>query len=234
MWFRMACAGEGEWRSLFVRGGTCETCKVVGDSTRRRLYSRSVDAGEIVLINYLIRNQYFVIMEQDYAQNRIILLRFEVLWSGMLCHNILPPSSRSNCKLRKQQNFLAVWFYHKCIYILIIIFVVVLLYFNVPYHFHQQPACFPHIILLLLILLLLLLLLLLYSSLVGLGHFFSFLILYTVGRTPWTRDQPFARPLPTHRTTQTQNKRTQCRHPCLQWDLNPRFQHSSERRQFIP
>jgi hypothetical protein len=26
---------------------------------------------------------------------------------------------------------------------------------------------------------------------------------------PWTGDQPFARPLPTHRTTQTQNKRTQ-------------------------
>jgi hypothetical protein len=32
----------------------------------------------------------------------------------------------------------------------------------------------------------------------------SFLILYTVGRTPWTGDQPVARPLPTHRTTQTQ------------------------------
>jgi hypothetical protein len=26
---------------------------------------------------------------------------------------------------------------------------------------------------------------------------------------PWTRDQPVARPLPTHRTTQTQYKRTQ-------------------------
>jgi hypothetical protein len=38
---------------------------------------------------------------------------------------------------------------------------------------------------------------------------FSFLILYTVGRTPWTGDQPVTRPLPTHRTTQTQNKRTQ-------------------------
>jgi hypothetical protein len=31
----------------------------------------------------------------------------------------------------------------------------------------------------------------------------------TVGRTPRTRDQPVARPLPTHRTTQTQTKRTQ-------------------------
>jgi hypothetical protein len=35
------------------------------------------------------------------------------------------------------------------------------------------------------------------------------LILYTVGRTPWTGDQPVARPLPTHRATQIQNKRTQ-------------------------
>jgi hypothetical protein len=48
---------------------------------------------------------------------------------------------------------------------------------------------------------LLLLLSLLYSRLLGLGRFFSFLILNTVGRTPWTGDQPFARPLPTYRTT---------------------------------
>jgi hypothetical protein len=41
------------------------------------------------------------------------------------------------------------------------------------------------------------------------GRYFSFLILYTVGRTPWTGDQPVARPLPTRGTTQTQNKRTQ-------------------------
>jgi hypothetical protein len=27
---------------------------------------------------------------------------------------------------------------------------------------------------------------------------------YTAGKTPWTRDQPVARPLPTHRTTQTE------------------------------
>jgi hypothetical protein len=32
---------------------------------------------------------------------------------------------------------------------------------------------------------------------------------YTVGRTPWRSDQPVARPLPTHRTRQAQNKRTQ-------------------------
>jgi hypothetical protein len=33
---------------------------------------------------------------------------------------------------------------------------------------------------------------------------FQFFILYTVGRTPCTGDQPVARPLPTHRATQTQ------------------------------
>jgi hypothetical protein len=47
-----------------------------------------------------------------------------------------------------------------------------------------------------------------YSHLLGLGPFFSFLILYIVGRTPWTGDQPVARPLPMHRTPQTQNKHT--------------------------
>jgi hypothetical protein len=45
--------------------------------------------------------------------------------------------------------------------------------------------------------------------LLDLGRFFSFLILYTVGRNLWTGDQPVARPLPTHRTAQTQNKCTQ-------------------------
>jgi hypothetical protein len=53
----------------------------------------------------------------------------------------------------------------------------------------------------------------LYSPLLDLGRFFSFLILYTVGRTPWTGDQPVAGPLPTHRTAQTQNKRTQTSMP---------------------
>jgi hypothetical protein len=45
----------------------------------------------------------------------------------------------------------------------------------------------------------------LYSPLT-LGRLFSFLILYTVGRTPSTGDQPFAVPPCTHRTTQTQKK----------------------------
>jgi hypothetical protein len=42
---------------------------------------------------------------------------------------------------------------------------------------------------------------------------FQFIDLYTVGKTPWAGDQPVARPLPTHRTTQTQNKRTQTSMP---------------------
>jgi hypothetical protein len=37
------------------------------------------------------------------------------------------------------------------------------------------------------------------------GLFFHF-DHFTDGRTPWTSDQPVARPLPNHRTTQTQNK----------------------------
>jgi hypothetical protein len=39
---------------------------------------------------------------------------------------------------------------------------------------------------------------------VGPWPLFSFLILYTVGRTPWTGDQPVASPLPTHTKTQTE------------------------------
>jgi hypothetical protein len=47
------------------------------------------------------------------------------------------------------------------------------------------------------------------QTFVGPWPLFQFLNLYTVGRTTWTGDQPVARPLPTHRTTQTQDKRTQ-------------------------
>jgi hypothetical protein len=47
----------------------------------------------------------------------------------------------------------------------------------------------------------------LYSPLLDLGCFLSFLVLYTVSRTPWTGDQPVARRLLIHRTTQTKNKR---------------------------
>jgi hypothetical protein len=44
-------------------------------------------------------------------------------------------------------------------------------------------------------------------------------ILQTVGRTPWTGDQPVARPL--HTQDSTNNK---LRHPCLDWYSNPRSQ----------
>jgi hypothetical protein len=60
---------------------------------------------------------------------------------------------------------------------------------------------------------------------IGPWPLFSFLILYTVGRTPWTVDQPVARPLPTHRTTQTQNKRTQTSMLCVGFETrSPMFE----------
>jgi hypothetical protein len=43
---------------------------------------------------------------------------------------------------------------------------------------------------------------------VGPWPLFQFIHFYAVGRTPWAVDQPVARPLPAHRTSQTQNKRT--------------------------
>jgi hypothetical protein len=46
------------------------------------------------------------------------------------------------------------------------------------------------------------------QGLLDVGCFFSFLILYTVGRTPWTEHQPVARPLPSHRETQTEQTQT--------------------------
>jgi hypothetical protein len=49
----------------------------------------------------------------------------------------------------------------------------------------------------------------LYSPLLGHGRFFSFLFSYAVDMTPWIVDQPIVRPLLEHRTSQTQNKRTQ-------------------------
>jgi hypothetical protein len=58
--------------------------------------------------------------------------------------------------------------------------------------------------------------------LLDLGRFFSFLLLYTFGRTPWTGDQSVARPLPTQRTTQTQNKLIQTSMPWL--GLEPTIQ----------
>jgi hypothetical protein len=55
---------------------------------------------------------------------------------------------------------------------------------------------------------------------VGLGPPFHLLDIYTVGRTPWAGDQPVARPLPTHITVQTQNKRTQTSMPRVGFEPN--------------
>jgi hypothetical protein len=75
-----------------------------------------------------------------------------------------------------------------------------------------------------LLLLLLLLLLWLYSR-CGPWPFIQLPNLYTVGRTLWTSDQPVARPLPTHRTTQTQNKRTQTSMPWVVFEpMIPAFE----------
>jgi hypothetical protein len=65
---------------------------------------------------------------------------------------------------------------------------------------------------------------------VGPWLLFQFVNLYTVGRTPWTGDQPVARSLPAH-TGQHKHKINAHRHPCLKWDSNPRSQCLSGRRQ---
>jgi hypothetical protein len=67
---------------------------------------------------------------------------------------------------------------------------------------------------------------------VGPWPLFSFLILYTVGRTPWMGDQTVERPLPIYRTSQTHNKWD--KHPYLEWNSNPRSQYSTERTHFMP
>jgi hypothetical protein len=55
----------------------------------------------------------------------------------------------------------------------------------------------------------------------------SFLILYTDGSTPWTGDQPVSSPLPTHKTTQTQNKRTRTSLPWMAFEPTiPAFERS--------
>jgi hypothetical protein len=67
----------------------------------------------------------------------------------------------------------------------------------------------------------------LYSSFVGLWPLSSFLILYTVGRTPRTGDQPVSRPLSKDRK---QTKITAHRNPSFKWASNPRSQCWSEQR----
>jgi hypothetical protein len=58
----------------------------------------------------------------------------------------------------------------------------------------------------------------LYSPLLDLGRFYRFLIMHTVGKSPWTGEQPVAKPLTTYRPTQTQNKRTKTSMPCVRFD----------------
>jgi hypothetical protein len=60
------------------------------------------------------------------------------------------------------------------------------------------------------------------QPLIGPWQFFSVSwSFYTVCTIPWTGDQPVARPLPAHRTAQTQNKRTQTSMP--QMGFEPRL-----------
>jgi hypothetical protein len=46
-----------------------------------------------------------------------------------------------------------------------------------------------------------------------------------VGRTPWTKGQPVARPLPTQDNT---TQKDEDKHPCLERDSKPRFQYASD------
>jgi hypothetical protein len=66
----------------------------------------------------------------------------------------------------------------------------------------------------------------LYSPFLDLDHIFSFLILYTVCKTPWTGDQPVARPILTHRINAQ-------RYLCLECDSNSWSPCLSGRRQFM-
>jgi hypothetical protein len=72
----------------------------------------------------------------------------------------------------------------------------------------------------------------LYSFLLGLGRFFNFLIFYTVGTTPWTGISP-SQGSYLH-TGQHRHRTNEHRHPCLEWDSNPRSQCLGGRRQFMP
>jgi hypothetical protein len=53
---------------------------------------------------------------------------------------------------------------------------------------------------------------------VGSSPLFGFLILCTVGKTPWMGDRPVVRPLPIHRTTKAQNKHTEIFMPRVRFE----------------
>jgi hypothetical protein len=64
-----------------------------------------------------------------------------------------------------------------------------------------------------------------YSPLLGSGSFFNFVILYIVDITPCMGDRYVARPLPTHRTAQTQHKCTQISMPWVGFEQTiPEFE----------
>jgi hypothetical protein len=65
------------------------------------------------------------------------------------------------------------------------------------------------------------------TALVNLGRFFSFLILYTVYRTPWMVDQ-LRRKAATYAQNNTKTINVYI-HPCLEWESNLRKQYSSRR-----
>jgi len=56
-------------------------------------------------------------------------------------------------------------------------------------------------------------------------------LLWTFGRTPWTGDQPGARPLPIQDNTTQKNPDT---HSCPERNSSPRSQCSGCRRQYMP
>jgi hypothetical protein len=63
---------------------------------------------------------------------------------------------------------------------------------------------------------------LLFQPIQGAGLLFSSEIIFRDGRTSWTSDQPVARSLPKHRTTQTQNKhihKHQTSIPCVGFEV---------------
>jgi hypothetical protein len=66
--------------------------------------------------------------------------------------------------------------------------------------------------------------------LLDLGCFFCFLIVYTVGRTPWTG---ISQSQDRYLHKEHKHRINAQRHPYLQWDSNPGSQCSSERRQFM-
>jgi hypothetical protein len=69
------------------------------------------------------------------------------------------------------------------------------------------------------------------QPMLDLGHFFSFLILYMVGLFGLGISLSEGRYL---HSEQHKHRITAHRHPCLEWDSNPRSQRSSELRLFMP